>query len=77
MEQGDLVDLIGNETYWVYGGYGGAGTSLVCKIFNKPGMDRGGQIDLLCDMQSNHPRAYTHCHKVHPVKLLDGTPKVH
>jgi hypothetical protein len=35
IEEGDF-DLTGDKTSWVHGGYGEAGTDLLCKIFGKP-----------------------------------------
>ena len=59
------LDLCGDETTYAHEGYGEKDTSLVARILNKPGVTRGGQIVIVCDVDRIRPRAYLHRHKCH------------
>jgi hypothetical protein len=58
-------DLCGDETTYAHEGYGEKDTALVKRILNKPGVTRGGQVVLVCDVDRIRPRAYLHRHKCH------------
>jgi hypothetical protein len=59
---GDL-DLCGDETTCGHGGFGEAGSGLLPRRMNKPGITFGMQTVLVSDVHRNRPRAYTHRHK--------------
>ena len=60
---GDL-DLCGDETTCGHGGYGEAGSGILARRMNKPGITFGMQTVLVSDVHRNRPRAYTHRHKI-------------
>ena len=59
------LDLCGAETTWGHGGFGEAGSGLIGRIINKPGVTKGGQIVMVSDVNRIRPRAYMHWHKLH------------
>jgi hypothetical protein len=59
------LDLSGDETTWGHGGFGEAGSGLIGRILNKPGVTKGGQIVMISDVHRIRPRAYMHRHKLH------------
>lgn len=59
------LDLCGDETSWAHQGFGEPGAGIVGRIFNKPGITKGGQIVLLVDAYRWRPYAYVHRHKCH------------
>ena len=59
------LDLCGDETTWGHGGFGEAGSGLIGRILNKPGVTKGGQIVMISDVHRIRPRAYMHRHKLH------------
>jgi hypothetical protein len=59
------LDLSGDETTWGHGGFGEAGSGLIGRILNKPGITKGGQIVMISDVHRIRPRAYMHRHKLH------------
>ena len=63
-KQADL-DQCGDETTCGHVGYGEPKSGLLTHIMGKPGVTRGMQIVMLCDVHRNRPRAHSHRHKVH------------
>jgi hypothetical protein len=63
-KQADL-DQCGDETTCGHAGYGEPKSGILTHIKGKPGVTRGMQIVMLCDVHRNRPRAYSHRHKVH------------
>jgi hypothetical protein len=59
------LDLCGDETTWGHGGFGEAGSGLIGRILNKPGVTKGGQIVMISDVHRIRPRAFMHRHKLH------------
>jgi hypothetical protein len=59
------LDLSGDETTWGHGGFGEAGSGIIGRILNKPGVTKGGQIVMISDVHRIRPRAYMHRHKLH------------
>jgi hypothetical protein len=59
------LDLCGDETTWGHGGFGEAGSGLIGRIINKPGVTKGGQIVMISDVHRIRPRAFLHRHKLH------------
>ena len=58
------LDLCGDETTFPTQAFGEAGCNLVARRVGKPGVTKGGQIVLLCDVHHNRPRAYIHRHNL-------------
>ena len=58
------LDLCGDETTCGHGGFGEAGSGILARRMNKPGITFGMQTVLVSDVNRNRPRAYTHRHKV-------------
>ena len=65
MTQEADLDLCGDETTWAHMGFGESGTGLLGRILNKPGVTKGGQTVIVCDVHRNRPRAFLHRHKCH------------
>lgn len=59
------LDLCGDESSWAHQGFGEPGAGIVSRIFNKPGITKGGQVVLLVDAYRARPYAYAHRHKCH------------
>jgi hypothetical protein len=64
MTQSADLDLCGDETTCGHGGFGEAGSGILARRQNKPGITFGMQTVLVSDVHRNRPRAYTHRHKV-------------
>ena len=62
-----LADLeqSGYETTWGHGGFGEKGSILIGRIIGKPGISKGGQIVITCDVSRILPQVYGHRHKIH------------
>ncbi len=59
------LDQCGDETTWGFGGYGEPGSGHLSRILGKPGITKGGQTVVICDVDRLRPRAYIHRHKKH------------
>ena len=57
------LDLCGDETTCGHGGFGEAGSGILARRMNKPGITFGLQTVILSDVHRSRPRAYTHRHK--------------
>ena len=59
------MDLCGDETTCGHQGYGEASSGVLDRIPNKPGITKGMQTVLLCDVHRFRVYAYIHRHKCH------------
>jgi hypothetical protein len=59
------LDLCGDETSWGHQGYGEAGSGVLERIMNKPGITKGMQTVLAVDAYRQRPYTYVHRHKLH------------
>jgi len=60
------LDLCGDESTWLFGGWAGKDTGVIKRNLEKPGGSKGGQLTLLTDVDRVRVRAYIHRHKMHP-----------
>jgi len=58
-------DLCLDETTFAFNGWGETGTGLFGLVMGKPGVTRGAQSVLVCDVDRIRPRAYLHRHKLY------------
>lgn len=61
----DCLDQCADETTFPFQGHGKAKTGLFGLIKGKPGVNRGAQIVLSCDIDRIRPGAHIHWHKLH------------
>jgi len=60
------LDLCGEESTWLFGGWAGKDTGVIQRNLEKPGGSTGGQLALVTDVDRVRVRAYIHRHKLHP-----------
>lgn len=65
LTQSASLDLCADETSWAHQGFGERGSGLLSRIFNKPGITKGGQTVMLLDAYRCRPYWYVHRHKCH------------
>ena len=65
MTEDPNIDLCDDETIYSIAFYGKAGTGVIGRVKNKPGVTKGGQTVLLSDVNSTTPCEYMHRHKMH------------
>ena len=59
------LDLCGDETTFGHQGFGEPDSGLLSKILGKPGITKGMQTVVVCDVDRIRPRAFLHRHKKH------------
>ena len=57
-----------DETTWGHAGYGEAGSGLTTGRLHNKKVNKGGQTTIMSNSRRFQPRAYIHCHKLHPAK---------
>jgi len=62
------LDLCGDKTTCGYGGHGESQSGILTRILNKPGIRKGMQIVILCNVHAVRSRAYLHRHDLHPME---------
>ena len=60
------LDLCGDESTWLFGGWAGKDTGVISRNLEKPDGSTGGQLILVTDVDQIRVRAYIHRHKLHP-----------